>query len=414
MAPARYQLNSWTLALHNGSSASILKKQTSIVVLIEKIESSAEWCVQVNHPIAISTPGGRYRISFKARSVQDRRISLSISKNIAPWSAMSKQIQVDLLSSWRDISAVFLVTESETKARIHFDLGQKLGSVEFSDICIEAIGPMPARPEKSFIICTTERSGSTLLSETLARTGVAGVPGEHFLFHKRMTLREQNTNLPEPENAELWRLPPLKYVERVLQVGRTPNGVFGTKMMWFYLRSSLEMLSLLSNSKLKTDRDLLEWFFPNLTMIHLVRRDKVKQAISSYIAQRSDVWADYGGKKEDSIELQQNDAEVGYSFEDIFRIYKYLIRDDGRWAEFFSRQQFIAHKLYYEDLVTSFDTQINDLLHTMQLSQPLIIPNLNSVGTKRQANAASNYLAERFMLELKDRGVKPITSYSIR
>ncbi len=39
---------------------------------------------------------------------------------------------------------------------------------------------MSARPRQPYLVCATQRSGSTLLCETLRATGVAGRPLEHF------------------------------------------------------------------------------------------------------------------------------------------------------------------------------------------------------------------------------------------
>ena len=41
---------------------------------------------------------------------------------------------------------------------------------------------MEGWPAHSYLVCATERSGSTLLCELLAGTGVAGRPEEYFEF----------------------------------------------------------------------------------------------------------------------------------------------------------------------------------------------------------------------------------------
>jgi LPS sulfotransferase NodH len=38
----------------------------------------------------------------------------------------------------------------------------------------------PAKPERSYLVCATPRSGSTLVCHALTETGVAGHPEEYF------------------------------------------------------------------------------------------------------------------------------------------------------------------------------------------------------------------------------------------
>ena len=99
----------------------------------------------------------------------------------------------------------------------------------------------------SYLVCATERSGSTLLCELLAGTGVAGRPEEYFEFlnasGRVRQPREYFDDAADPGILEL--LPPLEpplpampWPERLAAArerGTTPNGVFGAKMMWAYL-----------------------------------------------------------------------------------------------------------------------------------------------------------------------------------
>jgi LPS sulfotransferase NodH len=107
-------------------------------------------------------------------------------------------------------------------------------------------------PERSYVVCATPRSGSTLLCRTLAELGVAGVPEEYFEARvetgapRRPSdhLRGANDlNLPvllpsdEPPAA-----PPYsalragedyrEHLRRTFARGTTPNGVFAAKLMW--------------------------------------------------------------------------------------------------------------------------------------------------------------------------------------
>ena len=101
----------------------------------------------------------------------------------------------------------------------------------------------------SYLVCSTQRSGSTLLCELLRATDVAGAPDEYFERLRGTGLPRQPRQYFEDafvqEIAE--RLPPTApgnpeqpgefehWFRYVLQRGTTLNGVFGAKMMWNYL-----------------------------------------------------------------------------------------------------------------------------------------------------------------------------------
>src|SRR5690348_3164375 len=75
----------------------------------------------------------------------------------------------------------------------------------------------------AYIICTSPRSGSTLLCRGLANTGKAGTPDEYFerpgenmaYWMCRFGVRDQS-----------------QFVNQVVEATSTPNGVFGVKLHW--------------------------------------------------------------------------------------------------------------------------------------------------------------------------------------
>src|SRR6478735_1199057 len=105
---------------------------------------------------------------------------------------------------------------------------------------------LPCVPGISYLVCATQRSGSTLLCELLSATEVAGVPDEYFEGLRATGLpRQPRQYFEEPSVAHIAdRLPPIdpgvperpgqfdSWFRYVLQRGTSPNGVFGAKMMW--------------------------------------------------------------------------------------------------------------------------------------------------------------------------------------
>src|SRR5215469_3930753 len=141
------------------------------------------------------------------------------------------------------------------------------------------------RPFKSYLICCAERTGSTLLSEGLIATGVAGRPQSYFNRVAHFNPRYQRLlgNAKDDDN----------YLDKVAAAATTPNGVFAAKVHWEHF------LNLLA----KVDRALppgsagggsvharLQMRFPDLRYIWLTRRNAVARAISHYRAQKTGRW----------------------------------------------------------------------------------------------------------------------------
>src|SRR5579859_3534846 len=107
------------------------------------------------------------------------------------------------------------------------------------------------RPRQCYLICATPRTGSTLICETLRLSGLLGVPKEYFEYLKETGLPRQPAQyfLPceeggrysarflqllgfprlrtDPERIAEYRSSYHEYLQRVLNCGTTPNGVFG-------------------------------------------------------------------------------------------------------------------------------------------------------------------------------------------
>ena len=118
-------------------------------------------------------------------------------------------------------------------------------------------------PERSYLVCATPRSGSTLVCEALKETGVAGRPEEYFealrhsgrprapagvLPRRRGPLdprspRRARVGAEPPPRSPLWsRAAYDRYLEWAFEAGTTPNGVFGAKLMWGYFGDFVSLL----------------------------------------------------------------------------------------------------------------------------------------------------------------------------
>jgi trehalose 2-sulfotransferase len=149
---------------------------------------------------------------------------------------------------------------------------------------------MPA-PVVSYLVAATQRSGSTLLCRALADTGVAGRPEEYFLtgppeaFPPGWTFWEDGI-FAQPHGT----MDRETYLELVFRLGTTPNGVFGAKLMWNNVPWVLEKLWELPRFAGLDRAGTLRALFPNLHVIRLTRRDRIRQAVSWARATQDGVW----------------------------------------------------------------------------------------------------------------------------
>ena len=166
-------------------------------------------------------------------------------------------------------------------------------------------------PSRSYLVCATPRSGSTLVCQALKATGVAGRPEEYFeaLEHSGRPrrpeeyfngvddpsilnqLQRRGVADEPPPRSPLWsRTAYDRYLEWAMGQGTTPNGVFGAKLMWGYLGDFVGLLRNVPEYRDLPLADLLPAVFPDLTFVRVVRANKVRQAVSLWKAVQTATW----------------------------------------------------------------------------------------------------------------------------
>jgi LPS sulfotransferase NodH len=215
------------------------------------------------------------------------------------------------------------------------------------------------RPSLSYLVAATPRSGSTLLCELLASTGVAGRPAEHFEQLQATGLprqpREYFQDLDDPQVLDL--LPPTdpgaaitpesfraRY-DAALRDGTTPNGVFATKVMWGYLPDVLVGLRALPACEQLRGPDALAAAFPALRYVQVLRRDKIAQAVSLWTAVQTAQWRDDGEGP--------THHEPVYCFEGVDHLVHQLTAQERAWTRWFAGAGIDPVVVVYEELVAS-------------------------------------------------------------
>jgi len=239
-------------------------------------------------------------------------------------------------------------------------------------------------PRRCYVVCTIPRSGSNLLTDGLRDTRRAGMPKQFFL--------------PKAESgygAELGLDPAgdyAAYVRGIVNTKTTRNEVFGFKLMSWYLDDFLARLRKAHGvtDSTTSDLELLCNAFPQLRFVRIMRRHKLRQALSTARALQTGLWKVQKGKSirrepefdPDLIEQSLHEAE----------------RQDKLWADFFGRIGIEPFEVEYERLCQDYEKTIRAVLNFLRIK----LPAGTCVGppaTTRQSDEISRIWEERFIAE---------------
>jgi trehalose 2-sulfotransferase len=265
----------------------------------------------------------------------------------------------------------------------------------------------------SYLVCSTQRSGSTLLCELLRATDVAGAPDEYFERLRGTGLPRQPRQYFEDASVQdiAERLPPTgpghteqpgefeHWFRYVLQRGSTLNGVFGAKMMWNYLDEfKLRMAELPGLSDLSFN-ERLEAVFPGLQIIFMRRRDKVAQAVSLWKAIQTQQWrteSESGAEEVDADEV----PGVEYDYRAIEHLLNELHRWDARWEDWFHATGREPIRVFYDEFTVSRAATIGRVLDALGIDPPA--PE-GKKPMRRQADDRSRDWVARFRTDSEHR-----------
>ncbi|SMH33976.1 Stf0 family sulfotransferase [Azospirillum agricola] len=197
----------------------------------------------------------------------------------------------------------------------------------------------------SYIICGTPRTGSTMLCDLLASTGVAGEPDSFFMQDIDPVWAEQ-LGLPSPEGRSKKDYCSA-YLEAAISAGRGQSGIFGLRLM---RRSFDDLMSMISqvHPGLPSDRDRLQAAFGNVLYIHLTREDKLSQAVSMVKAEQTGLWHIAADGSE--LERLSPPMDPAYDFARLRTKLDELNQYDAEWLAWFADQGLSPLKIAYETL----------------------------------------------------------------
>ena len=248
------------------------------------------------------------------------------------------------------------------------------------------------KPARSYIICATPRSGSTLLCDLLADTKAAGRP-DSFFRRQSFTEWARYFNVSVADCGDEHRFDQA-YLAPAIREGTGGTDVFGMRLMW-------ESVSDLSNGlnslypDLPGDSARFQAAFGPPVYVHLSRGDKIAQAVSRLKAEQTGLWhlAADGTERE---RLKAGHAPV-YDSRSLADLVEELQAHDVAWATWFARQGIQPVSITYEALSNEPQDTIATVLSAIGLN-PAIAKTVEP-RTARLADSESHEWATRFRTE---------------
>jgi LPS sulfotransferase NodH len=259
----------------------------------------------------------------------------------------------------------------------------------------------------SYLVLASQRSGSTLLVESLRATGVAGEPEEFFQDllstsrapqprewfagvddHSILRLLDPlEPGKPDTEPCVQWR-------NRIQRAGRTPNGVWGGKLMWnqtpLLLHRAAGLPDRSGDGLRSAIRDVIG---EDPVFVHVHRPDVVSQAVSFWRAVQTGVWqgrADPG-----------RDARAEYHAGAIGYIVEILRGQQENWRAWFAAEEITPIEVSYPVLWRNLTQIVGAVLEALGLD-PSLAPH---PVLQRQADQKSDHWVGRYRADAEKVGL---------
>jgi LPS sulfotransferase NodH len=246
-------------------------------------------------------------------------------------------------------------------------------------------------PRLAYFVCATPRSGSTLLCRSLAATGVAGKPEEYFerLRHSGLprepreyfngTVPDLLALLPETRAGDPASTALERELPRYLAEGTTPNGVFGSKLMWNYFD---DLLARLGTTPDGAALAALTARFGPPCFVHVTRRDKVAQAVSLWRAVQTRAWSADDAERHEPV----------YDQRGIAHLRDQVTAHDRAWSRWFAANGVAPLRVEYEDFTAAHAATVRAVLDHLGVSADHIPhPPLSRQGDERSARWVARF-----------------------
>ncbi|MBY5933463.1 Stf0 sulfotransferase family protein [Tateyamaria omphalii] len=213
----------------------------------------------------------------------------------------------------------------------------------------------------AYILCTSPRSGSTLLCALLRDSGVAGHPKSYF---HRPSLAEWSKGLDLEPNT-----PRSDIVAEATRQGRGNTDIFGLRLQRHSAAFFFDQLRDMHPAA-QTDAQAVTAQFGPTRYLHLHRADKLAQAVSLVRANQSGLWH----RNADGSELQRTAPPQTPTYDQnaIANELATVTTYDAEWEAWFTREGIAPLRLDYDTLAADPNATLARVLSHLDL--PPITP----------------------------------------
>lgn len=239
-------------------------------------------------------------------------------------------------------------------------------------------------PPRSLILCTTPRSGSTLVCALIRSAGSAGWPESWWRAEDRA---DYAADWGIADAAGQWT--PGDYLAGAIRAGSSPDGSFGLRLQQPALPALIADLRALTPGT-DSDAALMRRHFGPCAFLYIRRRDDVAQAISRLKAEASQIWH-LDGEEPDSPR-----AEGSYDAAKIDAWRAEAAAGNAAWEAWFAAQGITPCRMVYEDYAADPPAAVTAALTALGMApaRPLSAPN-RRMADATSAGWAARYRAER-------------------
>lgn len=241
----------------------------------------------------------------------------------------------------------------------------------------------------AYIICTTPRSGSTMLIDLLRQTGVAGRPEAYF---RQLSIADFCAAFDMPAQ-DGWTYD-AAYIAKATAWARHGGRIAGFRANWEAI-GTLQSRLALCHPAARTDTERLTAAFGPTRFIYLERQDKLAQAISRTRAEQSGLWH---RNADGTVREQTGEAYVPvYNADAITTYMAETTANIANWHKWFTQNAITPHQVLYEQLAHDPAKVVAGILTALGLD-PAAAQGLRP-GTARLANTESKSWATRYQAE---------------
>lgn len=252
------------------------------------------------------------------------------------------------------------------------------------------------KPKRTILMCSHMRSGSTLLGEAMTFAGGLGCPLEYY--HRGF----------RPDLANRWGSRDIEtHIDAVQRLRTDPSGTMSVKLFW---RDVQEMVAELDPANfgdidaMRPETTMPETYraiaaliapaFPNPVYIHLWRRDRLRQAVSSLTAIQTGKWRSIPqmGERPDL-------APAEYDFDRIDQLLSHAEACEAHWHNFFSAIGVQPHELTYEQMSADYERSVAGVFAF--LDSDAQVP---EIRMRKQSGSGNEAFVLRYLRERGSRG----------